>query len=70
MTYLFGMTVLLIFELLGLPQGIVSGLWALACLAIIAKECAFLYLVVRKKMIENRLQAYQDLITKGGQGKG
>lgn len=60
-TYLFGMTVLLVFELIGLPQGIVSAIWVLACLAVILKESVFVYLIVNKGLIEARVATYHSM---------
>lgn len=60
-TYLFGMMFLLVFELVGLPQGFVSAIWVLACLAVILKESIFVYLIINKGLIETRVAAYHSM---------
>lgn len=64
-TYLFGMTILLVFELIGLPQDFVSAIWISACLAVILKESIFVYLIVNKGLIETRVAAYHSMFAQG-----
>jgi phosphatidylglycerophosphate synthase len=54
-SYLAGISVLLILQAVGTPSAVIILLWVLACAALVLKEIAMLLLVVRTHFIEARL---------------
>jgi phosphatidylglycerophosphate synthase len=54
-SYLAGITVILIMQAIGVSSGLITGLWVLACAGLVFKEAAMLLLVVKTGFIEKRL---------------